>query len=90
MGGPAYSLKYREELTLNDSETQFTGRGIIEVVDPAGNLLFSATYTIIGTRMKTEPLTSESPDEVEGASVLNYQPGEKLDWAKFRRTVIPK
>lgn len=53
-GAPAYRIKFRETITLNARDDQFTGRGVFEVFDPNGGLLFSATYGVRGTRMAVE------------------------------------
>src|ERR1044072_2445191 len=59
-GSPAFRIKFREVITINSKDDQFTGRGIFEVFDPSGGLLFSATYAVHGTRMQAEGLTSLS------------------------------
>jgi hypothetical protein len=48
------TLKWREVITLGPRGNGFTGRGFLEVFDSDGNLLFSAPYTLRGTRMQAE------------------------------------
>ena len=59
-GSPAFRIKFREAITINNKDDQFTGRGVFEVFDPSGSLLFSATYTVQGTRMQAEGLAGLS------------------------------
>lgn len=50
----SYTLKWREVITLGPRGNGFTGRGFVEVFDSDGSLLFSAPYTLRGTRMQAE------------------------------------
>ena len=53
---PAGRSKLREQITLNEQGTEITGRGIVEGFLPDGTLVYSATYTFTGKRVKVEPL----------------------------------
>ena len=64
-GAPAFRIKFKEVITLNARDDQFAGRGVFEVSDPGGALLFSATYTVRGTRMQVEGLASVSGLDAE-------------------------
>lgn len=56
----SYTLKWREVITLGPRGNTFTGRGFIEVFDSDRNLLFSASYTLRGTRMQVEAPPAQS------------------------------
>src|SRR5204862_4288633 len=59
-GAPAFRIKFRETITLGVRDDQFTGRGVFEVFDPSGGMLFSATYSVRGTRMPVEGVSGLS------------------------------
>lgn len=65
---PGFAIKFRETIMLDDSGESFSGRGIFEVFDPEGTLLFSATYTLQGTRMQIERLPNAS--QLDGANPI--------------------
>jgi hypothetical protein len=58
--GEAFTIKWREEITLSKGLDQLQGEGLFEVFDQAGNQIFSATYTLQGSRIKVEHLPEES------------------------------
>jgi hypothetical protein len=60
----SYALKFREVITLGSRGNGFTGRGFLEVFDSDGNLLFSAPYTLRGTRMQVENPPARSTGSV--------------------------
>lgn len=69
---PSVRLKWREEITLSDDGDSLTGRGLFEVFDVAGELLFSAPFTLAGARMEAESL----PETVSATSSAI----SKFDW----------
>jgi hypothetical protein len=73
-----YTLKWREAITLGPRGNGFAGRGLVEIFDPSGMLLFSAPYTVRGTRMQ-----AEAPPSSRSISAPST-PGE---WFKAKRPV---
>lgn len=88
-GAPAFRIKFREAITLNTREDQFSGRGVFEVFDPNGGLLFSATYGVRGTRMAVEGLSSVS--EFDDAAALpqadNLTKGDVSVWRRWMKNL---
>ena len=88
-GSPAFRIKFKEVITINNKDDQFNGSGVFEVFDPGGSLLFSATYTVHGTRMQAEGLSSLSgPDAASSA----FQPGnltgaEVSTWRRWMKNL---
>jgi hypothetical protein len=64
---PAVTIQFRESITVNNGSTVLNGSGLFEVFDPSGNLLFSAPYTLYGTRMAVSP----PPDLADNHSAEN-------------------
>jgi hypothetical protein len=90
-GAPAFRIKFRETITLNARDDQFTGRGIFEVLDVSGGLLFSATYSVRGTRMLAErPFGPSGLEEADAASQSGHPGGgEDSLWRRWRQ-LIPR
>ena len=88
-GAPAFRIKFREAITLNTREDQFTGRGVFEVFDPNGGLLFSATYSVRGTRMAAEGTASVS--EFDAADAMpqtdNLTKGDVSVWRRWMKNL---
>ena len=86
---PLFRIKLREVITLNAKEDQFTGRGIFEVFDPSGVLLFSATYTVRGTRMVVEGLSASPSFDTSdaGSQPPNSTRGEGSIWRRWMRNL---
>ncbi len=80
---PGFAIKFRETITLNESGETFSGRGIYEVFDPQGTVVFSATYTLQGTRMQIERLPSAS--RLDGASPLQQTTQPHIGWRTWSR-----
>ena len=70
-----YTLKWREAITLGTRGNGFTGRGLVEIFDPAGMLLFSAPYTLRAVRMQ-----AEAPPASSSVSAPSTTDG----WLKWR------
>jgi hypothetical protein len=88
-GAPAFRIKFRETITLNARDDQFTGRGIFEVLDLSGGLLFSATYSVRGTRMRAEsPFSTLGLDEADAAFQGGHPVGgEDSPWRRWRQLI---
>jgi len=86
---PLFRIKLREVITLSAKEDQFTGRGIFEVFDPSGVLLFSATYTVRGTRMAVEGLANSPGFETSDAELQPANPtrGEASMWRRWMKNL---
>ena len=83
-GSPAFRIKFREVITINSKDDQFTGRGVFEVFDPGGGLLFSATYTVHGTRMQAEGLSGFSGLDAPSSA---FQTGAEASiWRRWMKT----
>ena len=54
--GQTIQYKIRATLTLSKDGQTYTGPFVNEIFDSAGNLLFSITGVVNGTRMQVEPL----------------------------------
>jgi hypothetical protein len=87
VGGPAFSLKFREVITVDEVDAHFTGLGVFEVTDSEGNLLFSATYTLDGKRMKAEALSGNLQSDIEINHGTDQRQKDRLDWRSFLKTV---
>jgi hypothetical protein len=75
----SYTLKFREVITLGPRGNGFTGRGFLEVFDSGGNLLFSAPYTLRGTRMQVE-----NPPARSTGSVTEQRSEQLFKWKGWR------
>ena len=73
---PSFRLKWREAITLGDDGDDLTGSGLFEVFDAAGELLFSAPFTLAGARMDVEPLPETLAAPESGISKFNW--GSKI------------
>jgi hypothetical protein len=54
-GQPTGTIKVREKITLGINRNEYTGAGVAELFDPAGNLLLSLPFTTQATRISVEP-----------------------------------
>jgi hypothetical protein len=84
---PAFRIKFREVITLNARDDQFTGRGVFEVFDTGGGLLFSAAYAVRGVRMQAEglarPVGLDAPDALpQSESPAREQSSAWRRWMK--------
>ncbi len=85
-GSPAFRIKFREVITINSKDDQFTGRGIFEVFDTSGGLLFSANYTVHGTRMQAEGLTLNAP--ASASQIGNQASQEASPWRRWMKNLL--
>lgn len=51
-----FRFKIRANMTLNESENEFSGQFQRDDIDPDGNVISSVTGTVQATRMHVEPL----------------------------------
>jgi hypothetical protein len=79
-GAPAFTTKFRESITLNETASQLTGNGVFEVFDTGGKLLFSAPFTLQGSRMQPEAVLQTS--EVEEAPAASTTVNPFTFWRK--------